>query len=160
MANPKADIVFALAVIALSVVVYVGAMDLPPAYWEPLGSAAVPQALSVIMSLLSLRVLIRAGLALRTHVPKPRTDEGFKRRPMTAAGMFVLCVLYVAAMDSGLLGFIEATIAFLIALGVLFTRAQRSQLPWIAGFAVVIAVANYFVFTQILYVDLPTAAWW
>ena len=157
--NPKVDIALSIAVIVLSVVVYVAAMDLPPAHWEPLGSAALPQGLAVIMALLSVIVLVRGVLALRTYeAPKPKERE-FKRRPWTSVGMFALTSAYVAAMDLELLGFVEATIAFLVALCLLFTRAERRLIPWIVGFAVVIAVGNYLIFTQFLYIDLPMVDW-
>ena len=161
--NPKADIVLALAVIALAVVLYVGTLSLPPAHWEPLGSAAVPRGLCVIMSCLAVVVLIRAVLALRGGAPTKsapaNADESFERRPWTAVAMLVLVVLYVAAMNLRVLGFVEATVAFLVALCLVFTRAQRRQIPWIVGFALVIALGNYMVFTHFLYVDLPVVEW-
>lgn len=160
VANPKADIVLSVTIIIFAIVIYVAAMDLPPAYWEPLGSAALPQGLSVIMALLSLYLLVRAVKALRTYVPpeKPKQEE-FERRPGAAIGMFLLCVTYVGVMDFGLLGFVEATIAFLVILVALFTRADKKQLPWIVGFALVIALGNFLIFTQFLYVDLPVTEW-
>ena len=163
--NPKADIVLALAVIALAVVLYIGTLSLPPAKWEPLGSAAVPRGLCVIMSCLAAVVLARAVLTLRKGAPKVRAavpldaEEAFERRPWTAVVMFGLVVLYVAAMDFHLLGFVEATVAFLVALGLVFTRARRRHIPWIVGFALIIAVGNYLVFTHFLYVDLPVVEW-
>ena len=163
--NPKADIVLALAVIALAVVLYIGTLSLPPAKWEPLGSAAVPRGLCVIMSCLAAVVLARAVLVLRKGAPKARAsapanaDESFERRPWTAVAMLVLVVLYVAAMNLRVLGFVEATVAFLVALCLVFTRAQRRQIPWIVGFALVIALGNYMVFTHFLYVDLPVVEW-
>lgn len=157
--NPKADIVFSAVVILFSVTIYVAAMDLPPAYWEPLGSAALPQGLSVIMALLALFVMVRAIRALKTHAVPPRTQQEFQRRPKAAVGMFLLCVGYVGVMDLGILGFVEATVVFLVALGLLFTRAQRKHIPWIVGFALVIAVGNFLVFTRFLYIDLPVTEW-
>ncbi len=158
--NPKADIVLSITIIVFAIVIYVAAMDLPPAYWEPLGSAALPQGLSVIMALLSLYLLVRGVQALRTYVPpKPKTNGEFERRPKAAIGMFLLCVAYVAVMDFGLLGFVEATVAFLVTLVVLFTRADKKKLPWIVGFALVIALGNFLIFTQFLYVDLPVTEW-
>jgi len=159
VSNPKADIVLSAVVILFSIVIYVAAMDLPPAYWEPLGSAALPQGICVIMALLSLFVMVRAIWALKAHVaPAPRQQE-FKRRPKAAIGMFLLCVAYVGAMDLGILGFVEATVVFLVSLGLLFTRAERKHIPWIVGFAVVIAVGNFLVFTRFLYIDLPVTEW-
>lgn len=159
VSNPKADIVLAIAIILFSVVIYVAAMDLPPAHWEPLGSAALPQALSVIMALLSLYVMIRAIRALKTYAPAKAKQEEFQRRPKAAVGMFLLCVAYVGVMDLGILGFVEATIAFLMALCLLFTRAERKHIPWIIGFALVIAFGNFLIFTKFLYVDLPMTEW-
>lgn len=153
--NPKADIVLSVVVILLSVVVYINAMGLPPAHWEPLGSAALPQALCVIMTVLASIVLLRGVLALRSYAPPTEKNEDFRRRPWTAVGMFLLCAAYVAVMDLGILGFVTATVAFLVLLGLLFTRAAKRQIPFIFGFALVIAAGNYLIFTQFLYIDLP-----
>ena len=157
--NPKADIVLSVVIIIFAAVIYVAAMDLPPAYWEPLGSAALPQGLSVIMALLSLYLLVRAVKALPFHVPPEPVKDDFERRPKAAIGMFLLTVTYVAVMDFGVLGFVEATVAFLVALVVLFTRGDKKQLPWIVGFALVIALGHFLLFTQFLYVDLPITEW-
>ena len=53
----------------------------------------------------------------------------------------------------------EATIVFLVTLCLLFTRAERKHIPWIVGFALVIALGNFLIFTKFLYVDLPMTEW-
>lgn len=157
--NPKADIIFSVSVIVFSVIVYVGAMGLPPAYWEPLGSAALPKALSVIMTLLCLYILVRALLALRTYVPPKPKEREFTPRPGSAFAMLVMLAAYIGVMNFGILGFVEATTIFLVALCMLFTHGDRKQLPWIIGFALVIAIVNFLIFTKVLYIDLPVTEW-
>ena len=58
--NPKTEIILCISLILFSILVYYFALELPDPEYEPLGSAALPKALSVIMSLLSLIVIFRA----------------------------------------------------------------------------------------------------
>ena len=46
--NPKTEIILCISLILFSIVVYYFALELPDPEYEPLGSAALPKALSVI----------------------------------------------------------------------------------------------------------------
>ena len=53
--NPKTEIALSISLIIFSIIVYYFSLELPEPEYEPLGSAALPQGLAVIMSLLSLK---------------------------------------------------------------------------------------------------------
>ncbi|MEZ5591932.1 MAG: tripartite tricarboxylate transporter TctB family protein [Gammaproteobacteria bacterium] len=158
----KADIVFALVIILVSTVIYWQTLVQPPPRWsEPLGSAA-PRALAIIMAVLALLVLIRAlrsNMRTGSNPADTASSTGntatFIRRPWLAAFSFVLVCAYVAAMDQKLLGFIPATIGFLLLIGLLLNRGNWRQLPWLAGFACVLTLACHLIFTKVFYIDLP-----
>lgn len=162
--NGKADLAFAVIILVFSAVIYWQTLDLPPPRYEPLGSAAVPQALCVIMSLLALVVLVRALVGRsKTKASSPAIQQAAKqqdtgdfiRRPWLAVGAFLLSSVYIAAMDLKLLAFIPATILFLALLGLLLTRGVWRQLPWIIGFSCALTVSCHLIFTKVFYIDLP-----
>ncbi len=166
--RPIADMVLSVTVVIAAVAIYVESLGLPPAHWEPLGSAALPQALCICMSFFALIIFIRAFIALRAQraaagsaeaVANNNSEQEFQRRPWTAAGMFGLFAAYVAVMHAGLLGFVEATFLFLVSVCLLFTKGNRRHIPWIIVFALVIAIGNYLIFTKFLYIDLPATSW-
>jgi len=165
--RPVADIVLSVIVVIVAGMIYVESLGLPPAHWEPLGSAALPRALCVFMSFLAAIIFVRAVLTLKGRRAAPVLqdstpeirDEDFQKRPWAAAGMFAMFASYIAVMHLGILGFVEATVIFLIAVCLLFTRAAKRHIPWIIVFALVIAIGNYLIFTKFLYIDLPETSW-
>ncbi|MGI9525298.1 MAG: tripartite tricarboxylate transporter TctB family protein [Hyphomicrobiaceae bacterium] len=167
--RPIADMILSVTVVSAAIAIYFESLGLPPAHWEPLGSAALPQALCLCMSFFAVIIFIRATLTLRAQrIDASATgtsgslepgEQEFQRRPWTAASMFILLAAYVAAMHSGLLGFVESTFIFLVSVCLLFTKGNRKHIPWIIVFALVIAIGNYLIFTKFLYIDLPETSW-
>lgn len=157
--NGKADFVFAIVIIAFSALVYWQTLGLPPPRYEPMGSAAVPQALSVIMASLAAVVFIRAGMrwrrARQVLVEQKPAQVHFIRRPWLAVWTFVVTIIYVAAMDQKLIGYLFATPLYVCVTGMLLTRGDWQQLRWIACFAVGLSVICYFLFTRVFFIDLP-----
>lgn len=154
---PLADICFALAMLAFAGVVWWGTADLPPPRYEPIGSAALPRALALIMALLSLIVLFRAFARQRAQ-GDDRTaaaSAAFRPRPLLAIAVFGVLVLYVLAMDQRLLGFIPASIIAFTVIGGLLTGFAPKRLPWLLGFVVVMVGVIWLVFTRFFYIDLP-----
>ena len=68
--NPKAEIGLSISLIIFSAIVYYFSLELPDPVYEPLGSAALPKGLAVIMSLLSLIILVRAIPKIKTYKAK------------------------------------------------------------------------------------------
>jgi hypothetical protein len=81
--NPKAEIALSISLIIFSAVVYYFSLELPDPVYEPLGSAALPKGLAVIMSLLSLIILVRAIPKIKTYKATTNTGHNVTSRPRT-----------------------------------------------------------------------------
>jgi len=156
--HPLVDVAFALAVILFSAIVYWGTLGLPPPRYEPIGSAALPRGLAVVMTLLSLIVLVRAALRWRQTRDLGRSgDEAVehRQRPLLAIAVFLVIAAYVAAMDMRLVGFIPGSIVAFILIGAMLTQFDMRRLPWMAGFVIILVVVIQLVFQRFFYIDLP-----
>lgn len=158
-ANPVADIVLAVVVLLFAAAVYWQTLGLPPPRYEPLGSARLPQVLCVMMGVFALIILARGVAALRRRrieAEPPAPALPYRKRPMLAAGIYLLTAAFVAVMDFRLLGFTWAGLIFVFAAGLLLSDFDRRQAPWLAGFAVILAFGSYTIFTRLFYIDLPS----
>lgn len=157
------DVVFALVVIAFCGIVYWQTLKLPPPRYEPLGPAAVPQALSAIVAVLAAGVLVRRVMTPGRRGEGPGdtavAGPGFTPRPAMAAGALALTTSYVGAMDLGILGFVEASVLFLTLTGLFLGRRDWRRLPVLVGAALAVSLGSHFVFTRVFYIDLPTGLW-
>jgi putative tricarboxylic transport membrane protein len=155
----RTDVALAGGLMLFSGLLYYEAERLPPPFFDPLGSAAVPKltalVLTVLAALLVLGRLLRAGQAAG-----PGT-AGHERRgaPLVALGAVLIPIAYVALMQVRLLGFREATVLFVFALGALLGRRRRWGLVALAGLALLIGIGFDYLFTQVFYIDLPRAGW-
>lgn len=153
--DPKSDIILAIGMIIISVVVYIGAMELPPPRYEPLGSGAIPKGLAVIMALLSVFLIIRALPHLKTFERKHNEVTDVTPRPLLAAIIFGLTLLFVAVLDFGILSFMPAGIIYMTSIGYFMTHRNLKRLPYFFAFSVLMVVGNYYLFTKVFYIDLP-----
>ena len=153
--NPKTEIALSISLIIFSIIVYYFSLELPEPEYEPLGSAALPQGLAVIMSLLSLIVIIRAIPKIKTYNPKTNTDDNVTTRPKLAILVFIITLIFIGILDFGILGFLPAGIIYLSTIGYLMTHRDLKSFPWIVAFAVILTVFSYYVFTKFFYIDLP-----
>ncbi len=154
-ADPKADLLLAIGLILFSAAIYFGSLDLPPPKYEPMGSAAIPKGLALIMTALSVLLIIRAVPALK--LPRSKTEEitDVKPRRMLAAIIFALTVAFIAVLDFGLLTFIPAGIIYMTAIGYFMTHRNLKRMPYFFIFSVLMVVGNYYLFTKVFYIDLP-----
>lgn len=148
------DLAFAAAVIAAAALVWIGTADLPPPRYEPIGSAALPRAIALIMALLALVV---ATKALRGG--RGGRGTGAERAPATAIARAVVLAavvfLFVAVMDARLVGFRPAAIVFLTATCVILGGFGWRRLAAFAVFSAVLTIGLHAVFTRFFYIDLP-----
>lgn len=109
------DLALSGAVILGSVILFVGAAELPPPRFEPLGSAAAPRILGAILILLALIVAAQALLA--------REPSG-QPSPLPWRGALVLGALlvFVAVLDFGRAPFVPAATLFVMTTGVIMSR--------------------------------------
>ena len=155
------DLLLALAVTLLGVVVYWQADQLPPPFFDPLGSAAVPKLVALILIGLSVAVVLdrlrgKPGAAdLDAGIPTPKGEEPVEPAVWTALASIVLPVLYVAAMQAGVLAFAQASTLLVLALGALFARFQPRLMLALVPIAFIAGYGLDYLFTNVLYVDLP-----
>ena len=95
-----ADIILAVLVAAGAALLFIGAAELPPPRFEPLGSAALPRILGTLLIFFAVILVIRALLRLRAGQASAAAPSGAD--PRRGALVFVALVLYVAALDFGL----------------------------------------------------------
>ncbi len=147
----------ARAIVALlfaggSVLVYALTQSLPEAVLEPIGPAAFPRTVAVILFVLSGATLYLSFE--KSPAPSAPGAPGGGRPLLTLASLGLL-ILYIAVMDFGLLGYRPATIGFLFALGVVLLGPKPARIAAAALIALAIGFGTHFVFTRFMYIDLP-----
>lgn len=150
---PRADLALAIAVGAFAALLLWEADKIPPPFFDPLGSSAVPNSVAIALAALAAIVLVRALLAL-PWPPRPR-DIGYRVRPDIAIGIAVAAVLYIAAMDFEVLGFRAATILFVAVASALLGRFQLKMSLIGVLVAIVVGVGGAYLFTQFFFIALP-----
>ncbi len=153
--DPKADLALAVGMILFSGLVYWGSLELPPPRYEPLGSAAVPQGLAIIMAVLSVILILRALPHLKTFKGQHNAIEDVTPRPLLSVIIFILTVIFVAVLDLGILSFIPAGVLYMTAVGYFLTHRNLKRLPKFFAFSLVMVIGNYYLFTKVFYIDLP-----
>ena len=153
--NPKAEIALSISLIIFSAVVYYFSLELPDPVYEPLGSAALPKGLAVIMSLLSLIIIVRAIPKIKTYKSTTHTGDGITSRPKLAILIFIITLIFIGILDFGVLGFLPAGIIYLSTIGYFMTHRDLKRFPWVIAFSVILTVFSYYVFTKFFYIDLP-----
>ncbi|MBO8127150.1 MAG: tripartite tricarboxylate transporter TctB family protein [Firmicutes bacterium] len=144
------EIVFYIALIIASSVLYLNAGTLPSPPWEPLGSGSFPQMVFGLMAVLSLVGLIQKVREYR----KSTGREKFSFSQYKVVGLvFLLFTLYVAVFN--FLGFIISTALFLIVTMWLIGPKTKRSLPLITVIALAFSVGMFYVFRVYLYVYLP-----
>ena len=149
------DIVFGTLLIVLAGVVWASVAQLPPPFFDSLGSAAFPKALAAIIALLSCIVLAQGAMAWRASEPSEREPLPYRQRFDLAVGFIVLTVLYAAVMEFDLLGFAWATTLFVFAGGTALGRFRLRETILSAAIAVLLGFGGWYLFTQVFYIDLP-----
>ena len=159
----RADLALAVTVWIFSAIVYWGASLLPPPIFDPVGSAAIPKLISVILAVLSALILCQRLMELRHRQPalaEQATDNAdMPLRPGLALACIAIMAGYVAVMNFHLLGFREATVPFVVLLGGTLCRFRRSTVVVITISALAIAIGFSWLFSEILYIDLPVTRW-
>lgn len=147
-----ADLVLAALIVAGAALLFIGASELPPPRWEPLGSAALPRILGVLLILFAVIIAIRAALRWRRDVTV-ETDHS-EASPQRGALVFGALVVYVAALDFGHVPFLPATVAFVCAVGLsIGERTWRNALTFTAlGFLLALAIS--IVLERFLYISI------
>ena len=151
------DLLLAALCIAGAALLLAGAASLPPPRFEPLGSAAMPRALAVVLIVLSLLMAGRSLLTLRRPGPTP-DDDDLPQPEGTRQGRsvltFLVLVAYVAALDLGRVPFWIATMVFLAAIGLILTGGNLRAGAVYAVLGAALGAALAWAFQNFLYISL------
>lgn len=149
----RADLFFILMSAALSGVVLYGTKTLPPAYFEPLGPAAFPKAIAIIVIALAITKLITL------LVTSPKTVNGHSKvnwiRIIIPVIALLLISVYSILLSYRLLDFRITTALFLF----IFVHLLKSDISARSSLLILIystslSFAMYFTFTKIFYLNL------
>ncbi len=142
-------------------------LDLPTSTREPLGSASIPQIVSVIVAIFCIILILRSLRAQRAAAAAPATEadalqsveakapSAYRRRTDKAAICFGLALVFAFALDQRLVNAAILTPAFLLALMLVLQGFRpRSILPSVV-IALLVGITTTYVFKHFFYIDLP-----
>jgi hypothetical protein len=169
--NPAVDIIAAAGLIVLSLVFLVATLDLRESPYEPLGPAAVPKAISLLILVCAMVLMGRgiykfirnggfADLRLGPNAGVEVSGPKYQLRPKLAIMVMILLVIYIGLLHWQLLGYRTGCTLFMLATGLLtLWYEKRTIKPFHVAILLVLtllmAFGGYYVFTQILVIDLP-----
>ncbi|MGF1477386.1 MAG: tripartite tricarboxylate transporter TctB family protein [Geminicoccaceae bacterium] len=152
----RADLILALGVIGFATLLYVEALKVPPPFFDPLGSAAVPKFVAVILIVLALIVAFPFSRP-REEASEPEQPVR-SGSPITALGSVAVAVAYVGSMQAGILSFAQSSCLFIVALGAMLARGRPMMLAVLVPAALIVGFGLNHLFTQVLFIDLPQAS--
>lgn len=159
-ADGLADLVLVVAMWIVAAAVYASASRLPPPIFDSVGSAAIPKAVAIAVAVLAAMILVQR---LWRKPSAEESEEGQADLAPLRKGMALACIAimvsYTAAMSYGILGFREATVPFVILLGGVMSRFRRSTMLVLVPSAFAIAFGFGWLFSEVLFVDLPVTKW-
>lgn len=148
------DYVISLCTIALAGLVLWGARDIPPPFFDPLGSAAVPKACAYLLIALALGISLRRFFENKPFHEED-DEEGYKHEPLLAVGMVALSVAYTFAMSSGWMGFKWGTVIYIFATGSILAKGNYKVMGISLALGLIFGFGGYWLFTNLFYIDLP-----
>ncbi|MDP6428576.1 MAG: tripartite tricarboxylate transporter TctB family protein [Rhodospirillales bacterium] len=148
---PVIDITLAVLMIALGVAIFSVSSEFRRSALEPIGPSAFPLAVAIILIALSGAVLLTALVRGRTE---PAVLEYRKRNDLALIALG-LTIAYFAVMGMEWMRFHWATVAYIFLLTAHFDAWQLRRLPGAMVIALVMGIGLKFIFTRILFLDLP-----
>lgn len=147
-------------ILIICAAIFTASLGLPSSNREPLGSASIPQAVSVIIALFCVILLGRAVSVLRAARAQAASEPAasapaYRRRNDLALGIFALAVVFAAVLQQRFLPANILVPAFLgLAMWMLNRFRMRALLPSLI-IAVGVGLATTYVFKNFFYIDLP-----
>jgi putative tricarboxylic transport membrane protein len=151
----KLDIGVAAALIVICVAVFLESLSMPPAFYDPIGPAAFPRALSVTIGLLSIVLLIKTLRLPSEKSSQTAQQPTHRKRPDLAVGAAILTGIYVLLLTLRLLSYGVITTAFLISFIMLLIPFDRKRLLIAIIIALIMGFGGGYIFTHVFYIDLP-----
>lgn len=148
------DYVISVCTIALAGLMLWGARDIPPPFFDPLGSAAVPKACAYVLIVLALGISLRRFF--ENHAPVVDEDEeAYRHEPLLALAVVGLSVLYTLAMGAGWIGFKWGTVLYIFATGSALAKGNIKVMAISLVIGLTFGIGGYWLFTNLYYIDLP-----
>jgi putative tricarboxylic transport membrane protein len=153
---------FGVATLVVCVLYAWQASQLRPSPYDPLGPAAFPKLVSILLGALSIILIARVLLgydvgASDTSLISGLTEEGrtHRKRPLLALGLLLAVVAYTVVLTLTSVGFLWATIAFLSVSG--FAMSARRPRDAVIAVAIggIVGLSVSFLFTHVLVAVLP-----
>lgn len=156
----RLEILVYAVLLCIVTAVFWSTLDLPASTREPLGSAAIPQAVSLIIAIFCLILILRALRAQRDAATAPAAEtatppSAYRQRTDKAVICFGLALVFAFALDQRLVNAAMLTPAFLLAMMLVLTGFRpRSILPSVV-IALIVGITTTYVFKHFFYIDLP-----
>jgi putative tricarboxylic transport membrane protein len=151
--TPRLDLAVCGGLIALAVFILMGVKDIPPPFFDPVGSAAFPKYAAYLVIAFAIAIAIRAYTSLKTE--KPKEAQGFTSEPLLALSVVAIPSLYIASMQAGMLSYRIGTVIFIFLLSSILARFEKRVMISSAIIAVVFGFGGQYLFTEVFYMDLP-----
>lgn len=148
------DLICCALVLIGSLVLFIGASTLPPPRFEPLGSAAMPRILGVLLIILSAIVFLHAVAKLRQSKPSTVEIDATPFSPYRGLIVLAALVLYVFALDILQLPFLIATTLFVTMAGTAMHRMSARSMIIHGALGLCIAVLISTVFSRFLGIEI------
>ncbi|WP_226781445.1 tripartite tricarboxylate transporter TctB family protein [Oceaniglobus trochenteri] len=148
-----ADLVLSLLVAGGAVILFIGAADLPPPRFEPLGSAALPRILGALLLLFAAILALRAGLRLHRGWVAPKAEVN-GADPRKGFAVLLALILYVLALDVLRVPFVAATTVFVVVVGLSIGARNWRNLLVFAGLGLVLSLAISTILSRFLFITI------
>lgn len=146
--------------VVLSGLVFAETRDIAPPLYDPLGSAAIPQVVALVVAGMAAAVAL-SGIR-RLRVPEADASEpGVVSEAQAAttpeqAMLFVaLCAVYLVVMGVGLVPFAWASLVFVTAAGTVLGQRRPAAAAIALLLGVLLGFGGKYVFTHVFFLDLP-----
>ena len=151
--NPKFEIFVCICLIIFSLIIIYFSFDIPISEYEPLGSAALPRALSVIMIVLSLVTILRLLSRLDYQNKQKKEKLNIPIGYIKAFLIFICTIVFILILENQLFHFIPTSTLFLFIISCIMEYNKKKLLKYTI-FSLMLSAFIFYVFTKFFYVDL------
>lgn len=148
-----ADLVLSLLVMVGAVVLFIGAAELPPPRFEPLGSAAAPRILGALLLIFASLLSVRAVLRLKSGWVAPKTEPN-EADPRKGFLVLAALVAYVFVLDVLRAPFVPATTVFVVVVGLSIGARTFRNAGIFAALGLTLSVLISTILSHFLYITI------